>query len=440
MGDRNQVAQTSPVCHTAGMRKKNDLKQTRSGGSAAGKMLIAFLVTAAVSLLGLAGWRLWRSSGSDQTDQASSQPAADNPAISDPVEQKRFSFVGFGDNLLHDPIFVYHEQDTGNRDFTGIYEPIRLTVQDADLAYINFETICAGDSLGLSGYPMFNGPLEMIDTLSTIGFNVFSAASNHALDRGEEGLAAELNYLSRNYPQIAVTGARSDEARADEPVVIEVNGLRVGLAGFTYGTNGIEQTPGQEWMLDVYTDEAGSIDYELIDRRLNALNAASDVQLVTVHWGQEYQSEPNAQQIELASCLHSRGVEVILGTHPHVLQTAEILTSGDQQTLVYYSLGNLLSAQNRNDTMVGGMAGFDLIYDPATGKTTFENAKLTPTITWISPDLRQYQVMLYKDFSDELAAVHYIPNVEGQDLSRAWIEQYVRQVFGSPKGVQLKLE
>ncbi len=383
-------------------------------------------------------------SSDSQADSEKQDPVSDGVRgqtdYKDPLERtgsSSFTFTGVGDNLLHDPIFLYFEEDHGSRDFLPIYEDTLAYTQAADLSYINFETICAGDQFGLSGYPDFNGPTEMIDTLSQTGVNWISTASNHALDRGPEGLLYEMGYISENYPQITYTGTYMDEQAYNEPVVREINGIRVGMATFTYSLNGRILPEGYEWLVDVYQKTDGSVDYDRMKTVLDSLKEVSDVQIVTMHWGVEYENTPNEEQKAIAEFLHENGVEAIIGTHPHVIQPAEMMVSEDQTTLVYYSLGNFLSAQNNNYMMVGGMADFTLKYDYDTGRASFENAEFIPTVTWISPDLRSYKTETLPQWTDEMGASHYVAQVEGQDLSVAWIRDYVASVMGEPENIRI---
>lgn len=380
-----------------------------------------------------------------QTDQNTddTQTDAENSGTGDgqtAAGTSSFTFTGVGDNLLHDPIFVYYEQDTGGRDFLPIYQNTMEDLQSADLAYINFETVCAGDDFGLSGYPSFNGPVEMIDVLSQTGIDWISTASNHSLDVGVDGLMAEMGYISEHDGNITYTGTHISEDSADDPVIRDVNGIRVGLATFTYDMNGIPEPEGYEWVIDNFLLPDGSVDYDLMQTRIDALNAASDVQIVSMHWGEEYQTEPNATQREVAQWLHDQGVEVIIGTHPHVIQPVELIEDENQTTLVYYSLGNFLSAQNHNYTMVGGMADFTLNYDFNTKKTTFSDIRFIPTVTWISPNLRSYRTNTISTYTDEMAADHYVSTVMDEDMSRTWVQEYVSSVVGNPEGIEIVYE
>lgn len=133
-------------------------------------------------------------------------------------------------------------------------------------------------------------------------------------------------------------------------------------------------------------------------------------------------------------------MEAVIGTHPHVIQPAEMMVSEDQTTLVYYSLGNFLSAQNQNITMVGGMADFTLNYDFDTRKASFSDVEFIPTVTWISPDLRQYETHTLPQWTDEMGQNHYIYQGEGQDMSVQWIRDYVASVMGTPENIKIVYE
>ncbi len=353
-----------------------------------------------------------------------------------------FTFTGVGDNLLHDTLFVYHEQDTGNRDYSGMYSEVTPYFQKSDLSYINFETPCAGDAFGLSGYPSFNGPLEMIDTLAGMGLNWFSTSSNHSMDAGADGLLAEMAYVNEKYPGIFYTGTYPDAQSQNIPAVMEINGIRVGLASFTYGLNGYVLPEDKPGLVNVFVknEETGEVDYDLMDRILDPLIAQSDVQIVSMHWGVEYQNQPNDMQKAVAQYLHDKGVEAVIGSHPHVIQPAEIIKSADQETLVYYSLGNFISGQDQNYTMVGGMAQFTMNYNFDAKKATITDPSFTPTVTWISSDLRRYNTQLLQDYTDDEAASQYVTLVQGQDCSRGYVKEYVEQVMGQPEGIRIVTE
>jgi poly-gamma-glutamate synthesis protein (capsule biosynthesis protein) len=399
------------------MRKKRKVIWTRIAG-----IVAAF----AVGVGGL----VWFGHRLGKDEKGETEPSAQAN------ETASFTFAGVGDNLLHDPIFVYYEEDNGNREYSSLYANTKERLSAADLTYINFETLCAGDDYGLSGYPTFNGPLEMIDALAANGFDWFSASSNHAWDRGLEGLVAQDTYIAENFPEISVTGSYATKEASTEPVVREVNGIKVGLATFTYGLNGFTVSDDESWAIDVFVKDDGSVDYDLMDEVLDRLNEASDVQIVSMHWGDEYSTTPNDMQKEVAQYLNSKGVEAVIGTHPHVIQPAEWIETEDQKTLVYYSLGNFISAQDDHDRMIGGLATFTLTYNFDTKEAEITDAAFEPTITWISQDIRRYSTNTLDTWTDEMAQSHWLAS---QDMSADYVRQYVREVMGNPEGIEINV-
>ncbi len=343
------------------------------------------------------------------------------------------TFMGVGDNLLHDVIFL--NMDQSEKDVSE-YESVYHTIENyttADLNYINFETICAGNENGfsLSGYPTFNGPTEFNDLIAKAGFNWLSLCSNHTYDLGEDGVLAELEYIEENQPDLTVTGAYQTEKASNTPTVIEVNGLKVGLASYCYG---FENPQNNTWMVK-------EIDEDTIRKDLKALNKVSDVQIVSMHWGTEYKTVPNEEQEEYAKLLNELGVEVIIGTHPHVIEPVTWIKGDKQDTLCYYSLGNFVSAQNANDNMIGGLANFTLTYDFDTKETTITDIKFTPTITYYTESFTDFETFTISEWTDELAATSYTTVVEGQDISVEYVQNYVKDVMSDiPKDIEVIYE
>lgn len=350
-----------------------------------------------------------------------------------------FTFAGVGDNLIHDVIFAYQDKDeNGKWNFDNLYANTDSITQGADLAYINGETLMAGESLELSGYPMFNGPTELLDAIKTAGFDVISLATNHALDRGYEGIQAEHTYLENNMPEITATGTYATQQAAKAPIVREVNGIRVGMINFTYGTNGIPVPEEEPWCIDVYLKEDGSVDYDSMKAKLDELQEVSDVQIAFMHWGNEYQEDPTEDEKNITRFLNQQGVEVIVGAHPHVIQPAEIYKGQEQDTLVYYSLGNFISGQDAPERMVGGLARFTLTYDPKTKKTTFSDVSYAPTITYYDENYQNFKTNTLDTWTDEMTQTHWL-TTQGEDISPEFVKTYFSQVAGNPEGIKVDL-
>ena len=353
----------------------------------------------------------------------------------EPKEEKgssSFTFAGVGDNLIHQAIFSQYEMGVTDYDFKEDYALMKPYIEAADLSFINQETICAGEAFGLSHYPQFNGPTQILDAVADTGFDWLAASSNHSLDKGSDALLAELNYLHENYPDISVTGAYRSEEESNQYIVREVNGIKVGLLGYTYGLNGIPLPEDMPWLVELINEDQ-------IQKDMEALSKISDVQIVSMHWGTEYHTEIEADQQALAQKMNEWGVEVIIGTHPHVIKPAEIIQGEKQDTLCYYSLGNFLSAQDTNEGMVGGMASFTLQYDFDTQETSFKDVKFTPTVMYYDPAFTTFKVMTIHDYNDDYIPSHYVASL-GYDMSKAWIQNYVKEIMGSPEGIEVVVE
>lgn len=311
-------------------------------------------------------------------------------------------------------------------DFHSVYEPIKPYLEGIDVKNINQETVLGGTELGLSHYPQFNGPQEIGMAVVDTGFNWISQASNHAMDAGEQAILNQLALWDR-YEHVIATGMNRNQKEAQKQRILTVNGLRIGLLNYTYGLNGLIMPEGKEYLVNL-------IDEDAIKADIAALKQNCDVMIASMHWGVEYAYEPNEEQQQLAQLLSDEGVAVIIGAHPHVLEPAAFINAKDgRKTLVYYSLGNFLSAQDSGDTMLGGMAQFEIVKDGKTGEIRIEQAKLYPTITHYNHSLADFKVYLLKDYSDELASQHYLSN----EISRQFFIDLTNQIMGNPNQISI---
>ena len=201
--------------------------------------------------------------------------------------------------------------------------------------------------------------------------------------------------------------------------------------GYTYGLNGFSLPDDEPWLVDL-------IDKDQMKEDMEALSKVSDVQLVAMHWGDEYHTEINDEQADLAKYLNELGAEVVIGSHPHVIEPAELIQGEKQDTLVYYSLGNYTSAQDTNYSMVGGMASFTLHYNSNTKTTSFTDTKFIPLVTWFDTGFNGWKTYTISDWNDNLAATH---NLAGEyDLSKEWVRQFVQSVMLNPQNIEVVLD
>lgn len=323
-------------------------------------------------------------------------PAPDMP---EPT-RVQLSLVAAGDNLIHGPIYRQAKERTGGNgfDFTYAYQHIANYIAAADLAFINQETPLGGTELGLKSYPMFNSPQELGDHLVAMGFNLVSQATNHILDAGERGLLNSVAFWRRQCDVVMAGVAATPED--DTLQVLNCNGINVALLAYTYGTNGLSLPRGSKAVIHLIDDEA-------IQRDVADAREAADIVIVSMHWGVEYQAEPNAEQQRLAQLVADAGADIIIGTHPHVVQTAAMLDTADGRRVpVFYSLGNLISAQNKPATMLGALAEVDMTYDTANGTLSIDHMGVVPVVNHFTGNYDDITVYPLAEYTDELAAQH----------------------------------
>lgn len=318
--------------------------------------------------------------------------------VVNPIEKEvypkvhKLSMIMTGDALIHGS--VYKDAHIGNNiyDFTKQVELIKPIIQKYDLAYYNQETIIGGKDLGLSSYPMFNSPDEIGDCMLDAGFNLISLATNHTLDKGEKGVLYSTNYWKQKKNVLAVGSYDSIEAR-NTPVIKEKNGITYTMLSYTTVTNGLYPPTGKDYLTNIFTYEKAKTDIENVRDKVDLL-------IVAMHWGQEYTHTPVPLQKELANYFSKLGVDIIIGTHPHVLEPIEYV--GD--TLVIYSLGNFISAQIGIDKLTGALLSLDVtktINEDKTSEIQISNINAELIYTYYK-NWKDFKVIPYKDLTDEI--------------------------------------
>lgn len=258
-----------------------------------------------------------------------------------------------GDAMMHMPQYkAALNPATGKPEFDSCYNQIRSLLQLADLRMVNFETVLAGEPY--SGFPRFSAPEVFPDALVRAGFNVFVLANNHAADQGGKGIEGTLAYFEKN--KLNHTGIFRNQSERDKlfPLMLETKGWKIAFLNYSYSTNGL--TVPEPYIVN-------QIDTITMARDLaKAKLSGSDAILVSMHWGNEYQRTPSAEQRQIESFLYRHGVDVIIGSHPHVLQSVDFYV--DKQNirprLTIWSLGNFISNQKDEFTDEGLFVMFTL--------------------------------------------------------------------------------
>ena len=336
------------------------------------------------------------------------------------VETVRFSATG--DDLIHDGIFLQAKNrgTDGYYDFSYAYENMRDFYTQFDVNWLNQETL-VNDAFDPSGYPMFSTPGEITDTLYNLGFRVFSLSNNHSYDKGAAGIEASMAHWAAMPDDVVTIGFYNLETY-DNYAYQTVNGITFGYLSYTEHTNGLPTPSGTNYGV-VYLDDHETIAKQIADMRPNC-----DVLIVSAHMGTEGTHEVNDFQRETAQWLADQGVDVIIGTHPHVVQNAAWLTGANgNTTFIVYSLGNFINAQSSRDNVIGAI--LDVYFDKTTQpdgsvSIAIRDPKLHCVISQYEAGYKNIRVIPYSQYTDELGAAH------GEfTLSREYIESMLRSTI-----------
>ena len=270
--------------------------------------------------------------------QTSNHPSSESSVQQEEQKDTTISMAVVGDIMCHSPNYKdAYNASTKKYDFSTFFPQI-----NADIAVGNLETTFAGGNKAYSGYPTFNSPPQLAKDVQDLGIDVLTTSNNHSMDSGYNGLINTIDTLDDL--GISHTGTFKSEEDKNKILIKDVNGVKIAFLSYTYGTNGIAIPKGKEYCVNL-------IDKDLIKKQLESAKAQNpDVICVSMHWGIEYKLQPNTEQTDLADYLFENGADIILGSHPHVLEPMEkrtvTLSDGTKKDgFVIYSLGNFISAQ-----------------------------------------------------------------------------------------------
>lgn len=294
--------------------------------------------------------------------------------------KRTLTVLGGGDVLIHPQVWQQAERDSGagGFDFFPMFRPVSKTVSGADLALCHMETPLAAPDGPFAGFPSFNVPPQVLRGVQRAGFDGCSTASNHSIDKGEAGVARTIEAFDA--AGLGHTGTFRSAAEARTPKIYPVRGVKVAHLSYALGFNGLTRPPGKEWL-------ANRIEPAKITAMAKkARDAGAEIVVLSLHWGTEYQHEPNADQRNLARVLlASPDIDVILGHHAHVVQPIEKIGG----KWVVYGMGNQLARHEQpiNENREGIMARVTFTEEaPKRWKATTIEA--IPTWVELAPDIR----------------------------------------------------
>jgi poly-gamma-glutamate synthesis protein (capsule biosynthesis protein) len=301
-----------------------------------------------------------------------------NPAnweVSPLYKQDTVTIRFFGDIMMHTLQIQTADIGEGRFDFSSYYKLMEKYLSDSDLNVGNMEFTLGGEPY--TGYPAFSAPDSFAAYLADIGFNIFLCANNHIFDKGRNGLVRTLEIYRKLAESrgIRFTGAAGDETEGDKnnPLIINIKGIRIAFVNATYGTNSYR---GEGWpRTNILSDT------QTLEEALETAEAKADLTVALVHWGSEYILEHGKSQGLQARWLAENGADIIIGSHPHVVQDAEVIKTKDKVVPVVYSLGNSVSNMSAENTQVGLMTTLQIVRH---GNGDIEILDLEHMFTWCS--------------------------------------------------------
>ena len=330
-----------------------------------------------------------------------------------------------GDVLMHDRVISSGLKEDGTYDYSHLFEHVKEETEKADIAIVNQETILGGEELRYTGYPSFNSPFEVGDAEAGVGFDVILQGTNHALDRSAAGIERCLGFWDSSHPGIYVLGIHDSAEDQDELCILECKGIRIAILNYTYGTNGIQMPKGKGYLVDYLSEKKVREDMARAERE-------ADITIVCPHWGTEYSLKVSSEQKKWTGIFMDCGADLVIGTHPHVIEPMETLKNATGREMpVYYSLGNFVNATSgRGDgvmnRMVGGMA--EITIKPGIKKGDYRiEAGIRPLVCHLSDE--EVSVYFLDEYTEKLAEENLIRR-QDPDFSLENCNKLVDQVWG----------
>lgn len=297
-----------------------------------------------------------------------------------------------GDIMCHNTQYQdAYNSSSKKYDFSYVFDDIRDKLSKSDITIGNLETTFAGAKRGYSSYPTFNTPEALGTALKDAGIDVLSTANNHCMDTGYNGICSTIKKLDKL--GISHMGTYSTKEDSEEILVKDVNGIKIAFLSYTYGTNGIAVPKDKSFSVNLIDKKKIKTDLEKA-KKLNV-----DLISVSMHWGIEYKQNPTDEQKDLANFLFKNGADIILGSHPHVLEKMEKRTiklddGTTKDGFLIYSLGNFMSGQYYDYTKQSIILDLELTKH-GNGKISIDSATYTPIYMYKSSSKtkKRYLVM-----------------------------------------------
>lgn len=334
-------------------------------------------------------------------------------------EDKQMATLTFVGDLLFET--NYYNAINSGEDKEQYFHLVKNYFLKDDLSIGNMEVVIGSEDMPVKGGDNYNfsAPIWVGDLVSSLDFEVLSTANNHAYDQGSAGVISTIDYF-KNHTDILTVGTYKTREDTTKQHILEINGIRFGLIAYAMGTN-VKMEKDKEYMVSLYKQSGSNSvtaeDKARMKEEIESLNRNVDVTILLMHWGSEYTFEPNETQKELAHFFNSLGVDIIVGNHSHNIQPIEWIL-GENKTLVYYSLGNFVSAdeyiERTNETFnnayqIGLLS--NLVVTKENNHITIDNITTEPIINYYDKNLRNFTLVPYSLYDEEYETTHYRYNL-----------------------------
>lgn len=381
--------------------------------------------------------------GTDVTESASEISVSSDSCAAEIVPEASFleydiTLLAVGDNLLHPNIINTGKQEDGTYNYSFLFEGISDFLDIADIKMINQETIFGGNELEFSGYPYFNSPTQVGDAIAEAGFNVVLQASNHTADQKISGIE-NCSAFWATHPEVLVTGIPVNGEPASRIPLLTIKNITFAVLNYTYGPN-MEVLPkdleNHMNFLCEWNEKTRCLDFTTLNPQvlsdIEKAKELADIVIVCPHWGTEYTTTPSSYQKKWALQMTKAGADLIIGTHPHVIQPIEwIEAENGNKALCYYSLGNYASGQDRALCMLEAMAWVTFHVTENDIYIQEKNTGAVPLVChYIRQKLRFENIYLLENYTSELASAHGIRHYEGVVLRYEDLLKWSDDVLG----------
>lgn len=341
-----------------------------------------------------------------EQNESKNQEQDENNIVEEEIEKySELSLSATGDIMFHGAqLKSAYNNNTKEYDFKRVFENVKPHLENSDIAIANFETTTAGSEMPISSYPSFNSPDSTVDALKYSGIDILTTANNHSLDTGKTGIVNTIKNIENN--GIDYIGTSEEEYRAF--ILKEKNDITLSFLSYTYGLNGNDSRLNSNELDNM----VNLIDEDKMQEDIKKAKNVSDKVVVFIHWGNEYSREPSESQMELADKMFEWGADIILGSHPHVIQRSEIIKKNGENKFIIYSMGNFISNQRRETlpntrnniyTEDGVIVNIDFKKDLETNEVIIEDIRYIPTWVHKYPEngKDEYRILPIADFIDD---------------------------------------